>query len=182
MFRKNWRSFSAVAFVLLFFDVQAAPAGQMPVSPRSVWGDMQSRAVASAAPYSPNSVPDGSQPHRIAILTQRIDPNRLEVRVYQKGHPIKLFPQIHELIIAFRADRRKGLEHVAGSSVALVPSEKIADQWDIYLGVGGVGELCLADNIFVVRQVLVSSRRNPIEVRLDGSIHRLKPGEALLVM
>jgi hypothetical protein len=57
-----------------------------------------------------------------------------------------------------------------------------AHQWDIYTGVGGVGELILADNIFKVRQVLLSSRKNPIEIRIDGQIHHLKPGQALLVM
>jgi hypothetical protein len=63
-----------------------------------------------------------------------------------------------------------------------VPSEKRADQWDVFTGVGGVGELVLAGNIFKVRQVLFSTRKNPLEVRVDGQIHRLKPGQALLVL
>jgi hypothetical protein len=48
--------------------------------------------------------------------------------------------------------------------------------------VGGVGELVLADNIFKVHQVLLSSRKNPIEIRIDGQIQHLKPGQAVLVL
>jgi len=40
----------------------------------------------------------------------------------------------------------------------------------------------LADNIFKVHQVLLSSRKNPVEIHIDGEIHRLKPGQALLVL
>jgi hypothetical protein len=57
-----------------------------------------------------------------------------------------------------------------------------AHQWHIYTGVGGVGELVLADNIFKVHQVLLSSRKNPIEIRIDGQIQHLKPGQAVLVL
>jgi hypothetical protein len=63
-----------------------------------------------------------------------------------------------------------------------LPWSTQADHWDIFTGVGGVGELTLADNIFKVRQVLLSSRKNPIEVHIDGQMHRLKPGQALLVL
>ncbi len=89
-----------------------------------------------------------------------------------------------ELVTATPAGHQKppGLDGLAGRSVALAPSDKRADQWDIFSGVGGTSEMVLADNIFKVRQVLLCSRKNPVEVRIDGQIHRLKPGQALLVL
>jgi len=118
----------------------------------------------------------------IATSTQRIDRDRMEIRVYRNGKPVELFANYHELLTATPAGRHEGLDKLVGRSVALVPSDKRADQEDIFTEVGGVGELVLADNIYKVRQVLLSSRKNPIEVRIDGQIHRLKPGQALLVM
>jgi len=142
---------------------------------------------------------DGAQ--LIATTTQRIDRDRGEIRVLQSGKPVELFPRFHELVTATPANRQTRLEELAGKSVALIPSEKRvtvasvagvsqsllpwstqADHWDIFTGVGGVGELTLADNIFKVRQVLLCSRKNPIEVIADGQIHRLKPGQVLLVL
>ncbi len=136
---------------------------------------------------APEEAPVGPGAQAIATSTQRIDRDRAEVRVYRSGQPVELFPHFHELLTATPADHQKGIEldGLAGRSVTLVPSEKRADQWDIFTGVGGAGGvdgLILADNIFKVRQVLLSSRKNPIEVRIDGQTHRLKPGQALLVM
>ena len=142
---------------------------------------------------------DGAQ--LIATTTQRIDCDRVEIRVYQGGKPVELFPRFHELVTATPADRQTRFEELAGKSVTLIPSEKRvtvaraagvsqsllpwsnqADHWDIFTGVGGVGELILADNIFKVHQVLSSSRKDPIEVHVDGQIHHLKPGQVLLVL
>jgi hypothetical protein len=133
---------------------------------------------------TPEKAPVGPGAEFIATSTQRIDRDRAEVHVYRNGQQVEIFPGFHELVTATPADHQKGigLDVLAGRSVALVPSEKRADQWDIFTGVGGTGELILADNIFKVRQVLLSSRKNPIEVRVDGQIHRLRPGQALLVL
>jgi hypothetical protein len=131
---------------------------------------------------TPERAPAKSEVQFIATTTQRIDRDRVEIRVCRNGRPVELFPHFHELVTATPADHQMGLDRLVGRSVALVPSEKRADQWDIFTGVGGVGDQVLADNIFKVRQVLLSSRKNPIEVRVDGQIHRLKPGQALLVL
>jgi hypothetical protein len=133
---------------------------------------------------TPEKAPVGPGAEFIGTSTQRIDRDRAEVHVYRNGQQVEIFPGFHELVTATSAGHRKGIELnvLAGRSVALVPSEKRADEWDIFTGVGGTGELILADNIFKVRQVLLSSRKNPIEVRVDGQIHRLKPGQALLVL
>ena len=142
------------------------------------------KEMTQAGETTPEKAPVGPWAQFVATSTQRIDRDRAEVRVYRSGQPVELFPHFHELLTATPADHQKGigLDRLAGKSVTLVPSEKRADQWDIFTGVGGTGELTLADNIFKVRQVLLSSRRNPIEVRIDGQILRLKPGQALLVM
>ena len=68
------------------------------------------------------------------------------------------------------------------SSRRTAVSKLKAHQWDIFTGVGGTGELILAGNIFKVHQVLLSSRQSPIEIHIDGQIRRLKPGQALLVL
>jgi hypothetical protein len=124
----------------------------------------------------------GPEAQFIATTTQRIDRDRVEIRVYRNGKLVELFPHFHELVTATPTDRQRAFDKLVGISVTLVPSEKQAEQWDVFTGVGGVGEQILADNIFKVRQVLLSSRKNPIEVHVDGQIHRLKPGQALLVL
>jgi hypothetical protein len=166
---------------------------------------MQLRALTQPGETTPEKSTLGPAAQLIATSTQRIDRDRAEVRVYRNGQAVELFSKFHELLTATPADHQMGLERLVGKSVAVVPSEKRADQWDIFTGVGGVGvtlvpsqkpadqwdiftgiggvgDLVLAGNIFKVRQVLLSSRKNPIEVRVDGQIHRLKPGQALLVL
>jgi len=173
-------SFSALALVLSLLAVQTALAAQMPKPPSPLRRDVFWDA-APAEPYASKFVPDESQGQRIGLLTKRINTHLLDVHVYQSGQPIALFPQLHELVTAVPADGRKALGDIQGKSVALVPSAKAANQWELFSGVAG-GELCLADNIFVVRQVLISTRKKPIRVQVDGETHRLKPGEVLLVM
>jgi hypothetical protein len=155
---------------------------------------------------APDETPSGPEAQFIATTTQRVDRDHVGIQVYRNGKPVDLFPHFHELVTATPNDRQKGLDKLVGTSVTLVPSEKQTDQWDVFTGVGGVsgrrtgvpklkahewniftgvggtGELVLADNIFKVHQVLLSSRKNPIEVHVDGQIHRLKPGQALLVL
>jgi hypothetical protein len=205
MFPKRLVPLSVAAFVLFFnFSPARLTAGQIP-SPRALRNEMQSPALTQTGETTPENAPGGPGPQFIATSTQRIDRDRAEVRVYRNGQAVKLFPSFHELLTATPAAHQMGLDGLVGRSVALVPSEKRADQWDIFAGVGGVGgarvpsvtgaalwyiftgvggvgDLVLAGNIFKVRQVLLSSRKNPIEVRVDGQIHRLKPGQALLVL
>jgi len=142
------------------------------------------KEMTQARTYTPEKTPVEPAAQFVATSTQRIDRDRAKVRVYRNGRLVELFSSFHELLTATPAGRQKGtaLNELVGRSVALVPSEKRADQWDIFRGVGGCCDLVLADNIFKVRQVLLSSRQNPIEVRIDGQILRLKPGQALLVM
>jgi hypothetical protein len=195
-----------VAAFVLFFNLSTPKltSGQIP-STQALKNEMQLRAPAPLNETTRENPPLGSGPQFIAITTQRIDRDRAEVRVYRSGQPVELFSHFHELLAATPADHQMRLDSLIGRTVALVPSEKQTDQWDIFTGiggvgmrapearmksnqwgiftgVGGVGGLVLADNIFKVWQVLLSSRKNPIEVRVDDQIYRLKPGQALLVL
>jgi hypothetical protein len=178
MYWKRWAPLLVAAFALLvYFSIPSINSGQFRRPPSL-------EELTRPERNTPERTFVGPAAQFIATSTQRIDRDRMEIRVYRNGKPVELFPHFHELLTATPADHQEGigLDRLAGKSVTLVPSEKQADQWDIFTGVGGTGELTLADNIFKVRQVLLSSRKNPIEVRIDGQIHRLKPGQALLVM
>ena len=181
MFPKRLVPLLAAAFVLFFnFSIPKLASGQRILSPKAFQNEMQRHAPTQ--PGETEKAPVGPAAQFIATSTQRIDRDHEAVRVYRNRQPVELFPGFHELLTATPADRQTGVDRLVGKSVAVVPSEKRADQWDIFTGVGGVGELILAGNIFKVRQVLLSSRKNPLEVRVDGQIHRLKPGQALLVL
>jgi hypothetical protein len=183
---------------LVNLSIPSISSGQIPRPPSL-------QELTQPKENTPEGIFAGPTAQFIATTAQRIDRDRMEIRVYRNGKPVELFAHFHELVTATPAPGQKGLDKLAGTSVTLVPSEKRTDQWDVFTGVGGVGgsqlpaklrphqwnifsgvggvgELTLADNIFKVRQVLLSSRKNPIEIRVDGQIHRLKPGQALLVM
>ena len=178
--------------------------------PRYAWAQLRRpptlQELTRPQVTAPEAAPDGREAQFIATTAQRIDRDHVGIHVYQNGKPVGLFPHFHELVTATPNNHQNGLDKLVGTSVTLVPSEKQADQWEvfkgvggvaagptaapklkarqweIYTGVGGTGELVLADNIFKVHQVLLSSRSNPIEIHVDGQVHRLKPGQAVLVL
>jgi len=188
------------AFAIVFnFLLPQFASGQIPHPP-----SLQEMTQANAT--APEGALAGPEAQIIATTTQRVDRDHVGIQVYRKGKPVELFSHFHEIVTATPADRQKGFDKLVGTSVTLVPSDKQADQWDVFTGVGGVsasstggprlkwhhwdiftgvggtGELVLADNIFKVHQVLLSSRKNPIEIHIDGQVHHLKPGQALLVL
>jgi hypothetical protein len=192
--------FLVAAFAIVFnFLLPQFASGQIP-RPPSLQEMTQPNATA------PEGALAGPEAQFIATTTQRVDRDHVGIQVYRNGKPVELFSHFHELVTATPAARQKRFDKLVGTSVTLVPSEKQADQWDVFTGVGGVsgrrtgvpklkahqwdiftgvggtGELVLADNIFKVHQVLLCSRKSPIEIRIDGQIHRLKPGQALLVL
>jgi hypothetical protein len=178
MFTKRLAPLLIAAFALFFnFSMPRLSSGQIRRPPSLKEMTQRGQTTPEKAPLVPAA-------QFVATSTQRMDRDGAEVRVYRGRQRVELFPGFHELVTATSADHQKGigLDGLAGKSVILVPSEKRANQWDIFTGVGGTGDRVLADNIFKVRQVLLSSQENPIEVRIDGRIHRLKPGQALLVM
>jgi predicted alternative tryptophan synthase beta-subunit len=171
---RTFVSSPVTAFILFLIFSQANLVAQLPRIP-------QLRAVTRPAEITPDKSPLGPKPQLIATSTERIDRDLEEIRVYRNGRPVELFPQFHELLTATQADHREAFASLVGRSVALVPTEAHTGQWDVYLGVAS-SSYTLAGNIFVVKQVLLSSRKNPIVVRVNGQIHSLKPGQALLLL
>jgi len=188
---------AAFAIVVNFLTPKFAP-GQIPHPPTL---EQMTQPTATA----PEETPAEPGAQIIATTMQRVDRDHVGIQVYRNGKPVELFSHFHELVTATPAGHQPGLDKLVGTAVTLVPSEKQAEKWDVYTGVGvvagrpgrpklkpsqwniftgvgGTGELVLADNIFKVHQVLLSSRKSPIEIHIDGQIHRLKPGQALLVL
>ena len=126
-----------------------------------------------------------SNSNLVAVVIRRIETDRLEIRVYQRKKLVQLIPFTEMLIIRPVLGRAEAIENLANKSVAIVRSEKNPDRWEVYqdvwAGTGGES-LTLADNVFKVRQVLVASEQNPLQLRLDEKVVRLNPGDALLVL
>jgi hypothetical protein len=121
----------------------------------------------------------------IAEVRQRIETDRLEVRVYQGKKLVQLARYTELYVVMPLPGPPKTIENLAKRSVAIFRSEKNPDRWEVYQDVwAGAGDelMTLADNVFKVKQVFISSQRSPIELRLDGQIMRLKAGDALLVL
>jgi hypothetical protein len=182
MILKMLVSFPVVALMLFFSVSPSDLTAQRPPTPQELKRQMQLRSLAQPEEVLLERTPVGPAPQLIGTTAKRIDRGRVDVRVYRDGQPVELPPRFHELITTTPANHHMELGKAVGKGVTLVPSEKGQGRWDLYMGVGGVDELCLAGNILVVKQVLVSSRKSPIEVRVDGETHRLRPGQALLVI
>jgi hypothetical protein len=120
----------------------------------------------------------------VAQVRERIERDRLEIRVYQGKQLVQLASFLELCIVEPISGPVKAIENLAHRSVAIVRSDKNPDRWEVYQDVwaGGGRELTLADNVFRVKQVLISSPRNPIELRLDEKVVNVEPGEAVLVL
>jgi hypothetical protein len=129
--------------------------------------------------------PPESIPHPVAQVKERIEMDRFEVRVYQ-GKKLVQLPRFMELyVVTPLPGSPNPIENLAKKSVAIFRSEKNPERWEVYqdvwAGTGG-DALTLADNVFKVKQVLISSPQSPIELRLDEKVVQLKPGDVLLVL
>ena len=143
----------------------------------------------------------------VAEVNQRIETDRLQVRVYQGKQLVQLARFTELFVVTPLGGGSQTIESLIGSSVAIVRSAKRRDRWEVYvlrsvavLGRQGrllegfyepvqqhvpirIGqELMLAENVFKVKQVFVSSRRRPVEIKLDGQVIYLKSGDALVVL
>lgn len=120
-------------------------------------------------------------PALVARATTRIERDLKEIRVFRNNQPVKLVP-FQELLAATPVGGAVPLDSLVGKSVALIRSLEEDGQWEIYTGVGGVGKLILPGNIFIIREVFLASSKEPIQVRVNGRMHHLKPGQALIVL
>jgi hypothetical protein len=127
-----------------------------------------------------------SVPRPIAQVKERIDTDRLEIHLYQGKKPVRLAPFMELFVITPLSKRPGVIENLTNRSVAIVQSDRKPDRWEVYQDVWGCegkrGSLPLADNVFKVKQVFISSPQNPIELRLDEKVVQIKPGDALLVL
>ncbi len=115
----------------------------------------------------------------IARATQRIERDQSEILVYRGHSPVKL-PRFQELVVVRRGSNAN-IEELLRKSVALVRAEH-SEEWEVYTDLMWRGELTLPENVFIIRQVLTSSPEHPIQLRIDGRLLQLKPGEVLLVL
>ena len=143
----------------------------------------------------------------VAEVNQRIETDRLQVRVYQGKQLVQLERFTDLFVVTPLAGRSQMIESLVGRSVAIVRSAKRRDIWQVYVlssvaVFGRQGRLLegfyepaqqhfrtrvpqeplLAENIFKVKQVFVSSRRRPVEIELDAKVIDLKSGDALVVL
>jgi hypothetical protein len=130
--------------------------------------------------------PKQSTASPIAVVSQRIEADRREVRLYKGKKLVQLTTFMELVVVTPVAGQSKTIENLANRSVAIFRSEKKPDQWEVFqdvkVGAGGADALVLADNVFKVKQVFISSSQSPIELRLDEKVIRLKPGDGLLVL
>src|ERR1017187_4971652 len=87
-----------------------------------------------------------STPALIAEVRQRIDTDRLEVRVYQ-GRKLVQLPRFVELVVVTPLRKpSETMENLTNRSVAIVRSEKNPDRWEVLSGcLGGHGWRRYAD-------------------------------------
>jgi hypothetical protein len=152
--------------------------------------------TGTCAPASGGRGPLRHGYRRMATVVRRIACDRLEIRVLQGGRTVELQDFV-ELAVARPAGRGITLKRLASQRVLLVSSQQQKGEWDVYAegaqpsGTlrpvtfhpfldGGV--LALPQNVYVVRQVLTSSRLRPVQVFAEGQHTFLKPGEVLLVL
>ena len=89
-------------------------------------------------------------------------------------------PRFRELLVAKAVGHETTLKKLSGRRVAIVKSLKKRGQWEVYANV--VDGLSLAENVFELKKVVSSSDKTPVEVHVNGTTLRLKPGQILLVL
>ncbi len=126
----------------------------------------------------------GSSMVHVATVIERVERDRRDIRVYEAGRLID-FPWFTELAVAIPVDPRGRLDSLLGGTVGLVATEKPLKEWSLFsnvVGIGGPDRLTLAENVFRVRKVIRCTPQHAVELRVDGWVYRMKPGQVLLVL
>lgn len=150
-------------------------------------GPLWTAAIAQPLPASSLKADTAPSMIRVATVAERIQRDRHDFRVYEANRLLSL-PWFSELAVAVPVDPRLRLDSLLGNSVGLVPSQKSMKEWDLYSNVVGMGPtgryagLTLAENVFRVRKVILCTHQRVVELRMDGWVYRLKPGQALIVL
>ena len=132
----------------------------------------------------PGSVPPECAPPKqtrvepsrlVALAARRMERGQHEVRVFRGKQALEP-PAFLELLVARPVDASANLSALRGEKVALVRSLKNREQWEVHSSVGW-DVLDLPANIFVVKEAVAGSGKQPLEVRVNGEVYRLQKGE-----
>jgi hypothetical protein len=124
----------------------------------------------------------------IAIGRQRISREKQTIAILRGSRDV-VVNYFTELIVAKRIDvsniiaGKADPQRLNGLTVFLARDAKFPDLWNIFPGGASDGEaLILTENVFRIRQVVLSTQKDPVKLQLDGRVYRLEPGEVLLLL
>ena len=153
---------------------------------RCLWSVVIVLALMQAFPIYAHPGQDPAVP--VAEGIEWVETHRLDIQVYSGKKPVRLEPCRSLLVVTPLGGSRGKIEDLVKTSVIVVRSERKPGRWEVYAG-AGVGRssafflpFTLPDNVFKVKQVIVSSSQHLVELRFDGRIIQVKPGDALLIL
>jgi hypothetical protein len=151
-----------------------------------LWSIVLVFALAPAFPDTGHPKQDSSVP--VAEANEWVETHGLDIHVFRGKKPVRLERCRSLLVVSPLGEARGTFEALTKTFVTVVRSERKPDRWEVYSGAaGGAGagmflSFTLPDNVFKVRQVIVSSSEYLVELRADGRVIQVKPGDALLIL
>jgi len=138
---------------------------------------------------TPNSANQPQPAFRpIAIGRQRISREKQTIAILRGSQDV-VATYFTELVIAKIVDdfslfaRKADPQRLNGLTVSLVRDAKVPDRWHIFSGGVSDGDaLILTENVFRIQQVVSSSEKDQVRLRIDGRVYSLGPGEVLLLL
>ena len=138
---------------------------------------------------TPNSANQPQQAlYPIAIGRQRISREKQTIAIWRGSQDV-VVNYFTELVIAKIMDvpniiaRKADPQRLNGLTVLLARDAKFPDLWNIFPGGASDGEaLILTENVFRIRQVVSSTEKDQVKLRVDGRVYSLEPGEVLLLL
>src|SRR5947209_283776 len=113
----------------------------------------------------------------IAIGRQRISREKQTIAILRGSRDV-VANYFTELIIAKIIDvqniiaRKADPQRLNGLTVFLAPDAKFPDLWNIFPGGASDGEaLILTENVFRIRQVVLSTEKDPVKFQIDGRVY-----------
>src|SRR6266550_2455151 len=122
----------------------------------------------------------------IAVGRQRISREKQTIAI-SRGSRDVVVNYFTELMIARDVPniiaRKAYPQRLNGLTVFLARDAKFPDLWNIFPGGASDGEaLILTENVFRIRQVVLSTEKDPVKLQIDGRVYSLEPGEVLLLL
>ena len=153
-----------------------------------LWSIVIVFTLVQAFPDTAHPKQDSSVP--VAEANEWVETHGLDLHVFRGKKPVRLVRCRSFLVVSPLGKSAETIEALAKTSVVVVRSLHKPDRWEVYSGVGGGGgagtgrllSFTLADNVFKVKQVIVSSSEDLVELQADGRVIQVKPGDALLIL